>query len=66
MDRNLIPLEVVEKRIYLIRSEKVMLDYHIAELHEVSTKVLVQAVKRNLTRFPSDFLFQLTTEEFKV
>jgi hypothetical protein len=53
----------IEKSIYLIRSQKVMLDEDLARLYQVRTKVLVQAVKRNRSRFPEDFMFQLTTEE---
>ena len=61
-----IPVERIEKAIYLIRGEKVMLDREdrdLAELYEVQTKVLNQAVRRNRDRFPSDFLFQLTLDE---
>lgn len=54
---------VIEKMIYVIRDQKVMLDSDLAELYEVDTKVLNQAVKRNITRFPKDFMFQLTAEE---
>ena len=54
---------VIEKMIYVIRDQKVMFDSDLAELYEVETKVLNQAVKRNISRFPSDFMFQLTTEE---
>jgi ORF6N domain len=60
---DLISSEKIERVIYLIRSEKVMLDRDLALLYEVETKVLNRAVKRNLQRFPSDFMFQLTTEE---
>ncbi len=60
---DLIPGEKIEKAIYLIRGEKVMLDRDLALLYEVETKVLNRAVKRNLQRFPSDFMFQLTAEE---
>jgi hypothetical protein len=60
---DLISSERIEKVIYLIRSEKVMLDRDLALLYEVETKVLNRAVKRNLQRFPSDFMFQLTAEE---
>ncbi|MDD5084835.1 MAG: ORF6N domain-containing protein [Candidatus Omnitrophica bacterium] len=63
--RKLISQEVIENRIYLIRGQKVMLDKDLAELYEVETKVLNQAVKRNPKRFPSDFMFQLTWEEAK-
>ena len=57
-----IPIEIVERRIYLIRGQKVMLDTDLADLYEVPTKVLNQAVRRNLDRFPEDFMFQLTEE----
>ena len=60
---DLIPSEKIEKAIYLIRGEKVMLDRDLALLYEVETKALNRAVKRNLQRFPSDFMFQLTAEE---
>ena len=60
----IVPVEVIEKKIYLIRSHKVMLDSDLAELYGVETKMLVRAVKRNIERFPSDFMFQLTKEEF--
>ena len=56
-------IEVVERQIYLIRGQKVMLDSDLAELYGVATKVLNQAVKRNLRRFPKDFMFQLAAEE---
>ena len=59
----LIPSERIERAILLIRGQKVLLDRDLAILYGVSTKVLIQAVKRNFTRFPSDFLFQLTWEE---
>lgn len=54
----------VENIIYELREHKVMLDYDLAELYEVETKALNQAVKRNLERFPVDFLFRLTTKEW--
>ena len=60
---DLIPNERIEKAIYLIRGEKVMLDHDLASLYGVETKVLNRAVKRNLRRFPLDFMFQLTAEE---
>lgn len=60
-----IPVERVEKRIFLIRGQKVMLDTDLAKLYGVPTKSLNLAVKRNLKRFPEDFLFQLTPEEFE-
>jgi ORF6N domain len=58
-----IPVELIERRIYLIRGQKVMLDTDLAELYQVETRTLVQAVKRNLDRFPEDFMFQLSLEE---
>ncbi|MBI3597783.1 MAG: ORF6N domain-containing protein [Nitrospirae bacterium] len=64
--RVLIPSEVVEKKILLIRGHKVMLDSDLAELYRVTTKVLVQAVKRNQERFPDDFMFQLSKAEFSI
>lgn len=54
----------IEKSIYLIRDQKVMLDEDLARLYQVRTKALVQAVKRNKGRFPDDFMFQLTPEEY--
>ena len=60
---HLIPIEKIERAIYLIRGEKVMLDRDLALLYEVETKVLNRAVKRNLQRFPLDFMFQLAAEE---
>lgn len=55
----------IEKMIYVIRGQKVMLDSDLAELYEVETRYLNKAVKRNIKRFPVDFMFQLTNEEFK-
>lgn len=60
----IIPPQRIEKSIFLIRGHKAMLDADLAELYQVSTKVLNQAVKRNEDRFPVDFMFQLTPEEF--
>jgi len=57
-----VPVEIIERRIYLIRGQKVMLDSDLAELYEVEPRALVQAVKRNSDRFPEDFMFQLTEE----
>ena len=54
----------IQSKIYEIRNEKVMLDFDLAAMYEVETKSLNQAVKRNLDRFPEDFMFQLTEEEF--
>lgn len=54
----------IQDRIYEIRGEKVILDFDLAVLYDVETRVLNQAVKRNIERFPKDFMFQLSTEEF--
>jgi hypothetical protein len=59
-----VPVERIENRIFLIRGHKVMLSTDLAELYQVEPRVLVQAVKRNIARFPKDFMFQLTKEEF--
>ena len=61
----MLPDEVIINKIYLIRRQKVMLDRDLAELYGVKTKALKQAVKRNLERFPGDFMFELTKEEFE-
>src|SRR5580658_9946687 len=61
----ILPVEIIERRIYLIRGHKVMLDSDLAELYQVPTRALNQAVRRNLARFPSDFMFQLTDEELE-
>jgi len=63
MSIGLIPLECIESKIYLIRAQKVMLDRDLAELYGVETKAINRAVKRNLERFPTDFMFQMTKEE---
>jgi hypothetical protein len=59
----LVPVELIERRIYLIRGHKVMLDRDLAELYQVKPIALRQQVKRNLDRFPDDFMFQLTAQE---
>jgi hypothetical protein len=58
-----VPAQFIERRIYFIRCQKVMLDSDLADLYQVETRALIQAVKRNASRFPDDFMFQLTTEE---
>jgi len=63
---TIVPIEVIERKIYIIRGQKVMLDSDLAELYNITTKVLVQAVKRNLRRFPADFMFQLTNQEVAI
>src|SRR6266571_7567223 len=60
---RLIPLEIIERRIYFIRTHKVMLDSDFAELYGVTTKRLNEQVKRNIDRFPTDFIFRLNQEE---
>ena len=60
---ELVPIELIASKIYLIRSIKVMLDRDLAELYGVETKVLKQAVRRNIDRFPADFMFELTKGE---
>jgi len=62
---EIIPLERVENRIYLIRGQKVILDGDLAELYRVPTKRIKEQVKRNIKRFPLDFMFQLTWDELK-
>ena len=57
-------LKIIQEKIYEIRGQKVMLDRDLAELYGVETKVLNQAVKRNIRRFPDDFMFQLSKDEF--
>lgn len=64
-DASIIPVERVEQSIYLIRGHKVMLDRDLAGLYGVETRVLNQAVKRNIARFPDDFMFELTREEIR-
>ena len=60
---SLIPADRIERAILLIRGEKVMLDSDLAAIYGVTTKALNQAVKRNVSRFPEDFMFQLTVDE---
>ncbi|ARV13889.1 ORF6N domain-containing protein [Polaribacter sp. SA4-12] len=61
----LIPDEIITNKIYLIRNQKVMLDSHLAELYQVETKVLKRQVRRNINRFPDDFMFEITKEEYE-
>ncbi|OFV99950.1 MAG: hypothetical protein A3F68_10290 [Acidobacteria bacterium RIFCSPLOWO2_12_FULL_54_10] len=61
----MVPIEFIERKIYIIRGHKVMLDTDLAELYEVETFNLNKAVKRNIDRFPEDFMFQLNSEEAK-
>ena len=61
---TLVPIERIASKIYLIRDIKVMLDRDLAELYGVETKVLKQAVRRNIDRFHADFMFELGRDEF--
>ena len=63
---EIVPAERIQKSIYLIRGHKVMLSTDLASLYGVEPKVLVQAVKRNIDRFPDDFMFQLSLDEFRI
>ena len=58
-------LQIIQNKIYELRAQKIMLDFDLAELYEVETKMLNLAVKRNLKRFPQDFMFQLSIEEWE-
>jgi len=66
VNRIAVPDTKIIDKIYIIRNQKVMLDRDLAELYGVETKVLKQAVKRNISRFPEDFMFELTKEEFEI
>ena len=66
METEIVHIEQIVSKIYYIRGAKVMLDRDLAELYEVETRVLNQAVKRHLKRFPDDFMFQLTKHEFNI
>ncbi|MEK7297086.1 MAG: ORF6N domain-containing protein [Planctomycetota bacterium] len=65
MESSMIPQQIIESKIYLLRGKKVMLDKDLAALYGVETFNLNKAVKRNIDRFPEDFMFQLNNEEFK-
>jgi aromatic ring-opening dioxygenase LigB subunit len=60
-----VPIEKIANKIYLIREHSIMLDRYLARLYGVETKVLKQAVRRNIDRFPGDFMFELTDTELK-
>ena len=62
---SMVPVERIESAILLVRGQKVLLDRDLAGLYDVETRALVQAVKRNIARFPGDFMFQLSAEEFE-
>ncbi|MDO8446240.1 MAG: ORF6N domain-containing protein [Deltaproteobacteria bacterium] len=63
--KAIVPVEAIERKIYLIRSQKVMIDRDLAQLYDVETRVLNQAVRRNIERFPPDFMFALTRDEIR-
>jgi hypothetical protein len=63
--KTLVPIELIASKIYLIRDMKVMLDRDLAELYGVETKRLKEQVRRNIERFPQDFMFELTKQELK-
>jgi len=63
---NAMELDVIMNKIFEIRGQRVMLDFHLAELYEVETKVLKQAVRRNIDRFPKDFMFEINKEELSI
>lgn len=63
---NFLPAERIEQRILLIRGQKVLLDADLAELYGVETRILVRAVRRNLERFPPDFMFQINNQEVTI
>ena len=58
-----VPVERITSKIYLIRGQKVMLDRDLAEIYDVETKILKRAVRRNIDRFPDDFMFELSKKE---
>ena len=66
LEISVIPDDIISSKIYLIRGKKVMLDSDLADLYNVETKALKQAVRRNPERFPEDFMFELTNQEFSV
>lgn len=66
VNNSMVPDEIVMAKIYFIRDQKVMLDFDLADLYGVETKVLKQSVRRNLNRFPEDFMFELTQEELDI
>jgi hypothetical protein len=65
MSQNFLSDEIIQNQIYFIRNQKVMLDFDLAASYEVETRILKQSVRRNLIRFPEDFMFQLTKSEWE-
>ncbi len=57
-------LQVIQNKIHEIRGQRIMLDFDLAKMYEVETRVLKQAVRRNINRFPKDFMFELTKDEY--
>jgi len=66
MTKEIIPIERIARAIFLFREQKVMLDYDLAVLYGIETRALKQAVRRNRDRFPSDFMFELSSEEIEI
>jgi hypothetical protein len=66
MENQIIPDEIIMNQIYYIRGQKVMLDFDLAKLYEVETKQLKRQVRRNLDRFPDDFMFELSQDEYQI
>ena len=64
MSNELVPIQIIENKIFVIRGQKVMLDSDLANLYDVETKVLNQAVNRNMDKFPPDFMFELVQQEW--
>jgi hypothetical protein len=64
-EKSIIPDEIISNKIYLIRNQKVMLDRDLAELYKVETKRLKESVRRNINRFPADFMFEMSKEELE-
>ena len=64
--KSMVSMERIESQIFLVRGQKVMLSMHLAELYDVEPRALVQAVKRNISRFPEDFMFRLSADEASV
>jgi hypothetical protein len=63
--KELIPAKEIISQIFIIRGKKVLMDFNLSILYDVETRVLIQQIKRNLDRFPSDFMFRLNESEFK-
>ncbi len=66
MNEIIIPNEIISNKIYFIRNQKVMLDFDLAELYGIETKQLKRQVRRNIERFPEDFMFELNEEEYQI